>query len=181
MGFCEHFELIARYNRRMNQQLYQAAATLPAEILEKNLGAYFHSVLGTLNHLLVADLIWLTRFATHQDRYESLVKVARYPQVPALDAILFDDFTELRDIRQQLDGLIVYWLDNEIEEADFFQSLTYTNTKGIHSTRQFGELLSHMFNHQTHHRGQLTTLFSQLGIDVGITDFLIDIPDLTSR
>lgn len=179
MTFCEHFELLARYNRRMNQQCYRAAEPLPPHILEKNLGAFFHSIIGTLNHLLVGDLLWLSRFAAHRDRYESLLAVTRYPRPTSLDAILFDELPELRHVREELDGLIVYWLSNETEEEDFSQTLTYSNSKGICSTRNFGELLAHVFNHQTHHRGQLTTLYSQLDIDVGITDFLIDIPDQT--
>lgn len=179
MGFCEHFELMAQYNRRMNQQLLQAAASLPANILDKDLGAFFHSILGTFNHLLVGDLIWLARFATHRDHYESLLKVTRYPKPEVLDQVLFDELPELRSVREELDGLITYWVSNELQEDDIYATLTYRNSKGIQSTRQFGELLSHFFNHQTHHRGQLSTLFSQLGIPVGVTDFLIDIPDQT--
>lgn len=179
MGFCEHFELMAQYNRRMNQQLLQAASGLPATVLEKDLGAFFHSILGTFNHLLVADLMWLGRFAQHREHYESLLKVARYPKPEMLDQIMYDELAELRAVREELDGLISYWVGNELQETDCQHTLTYRNSKGIQSTRQFGELLSHFFNHQTHHRGQLSTLFSQLGIDIGITDFLIDIPDQT--
>lgn len=180
MGFCEHFELMARYNQRMNQQVYRACTPLAAAILEQDLGAYFHSLLGTLNHLLVGDLIWLGRFSRHSPRYESLQAVSRYPQPAALDAVLFDDVSELQSIREELDSLLMFWLTNEVREQDFTRLFTYANRKGIQSTREFGELVSHMFNHQTHHRGQLTTLLSQLGIDVGITDFLIDIPDRTT-
>ena len=181
MDFCEHCQLMASYNLRMNRQLYDAASSLPKHVLDKNLGAFFRSIIGTFNHLVVADIIWLTRFAEHRQRYESLQKVSRYPQPAALNDILYDDFLELRKIREELDGLLIYWLTNEVEEPDFSQTLSYSNTKGIRSTRNFGELLSHFFNHQTHHRGQLTTLFAQLDIDVGITDFLIDIPDQTPR
>ncbi|MAC46924.1 MAG: hypothetical protein CMI12_08730 [Oceanospirillum sp.] len=55
--------------------------------------------------------------------------------------------------------------------------MSYSNTQGIVSQRNFAELVSHLFNHQTHHRGQVSTLLSQNGIDIGITDFLMEIPD----
>lgn len=179
MGLSDHFRLMARYNQRMNQQALAACRQLPAARLSEDLGAFFHSILGTLNHLLVADLIWLARFSTHQERYDCLQRIGRYPQPQSLDAILFDSLPAFADVRQELDALIIFWLDNEVEAADYRRLLCYANTRGIKSTRNFGELVSHMFNHQTHHRGQLTTLLSQQGVDIGITDFLVDIPDRT--
>lgn len=180
MTFLEHFQLMARYNQRMNRQVYAATANVPAPILERDLGAFFKSILGTLNHLLVTDLIWLDRISRHQRRYESLQKVSRYPKPDALNATLYSDHTELKMVREELDSLIVFWLAEEVKEADFARTFTYTNTRGISSTRNFGELVSHMFNHQTHHRGQLSTLLNQLGIEIGVTDFLVDIPDQTN-
>lgn len=179
MGFSEHFHLMARYNQRMNRQVFGASATLPEPTLSRDLGAYFHSIIGTLNHLLIVDLLWLQRFSHHRDSYDSLKRISRYPEPGALDGILFEDLEELRAVREELDALIIFWVDNEIESADLSKLFSYANRKGITTTRRFGELVGHFFNHQTHHRGQLSTLLMQQGADVGITDFLIDIPDKT--
>jgi uncharacterized damage-inducible protein DinB len=73
--------------------------------------------------------------------------------------------------------LISNGLNNETEEIDFNESLTYSNSKGIMNERDSGELLSHLFNHQTHHRGQLSTLLNQMKHNVGIMFFLLEIPD----
>ena len=63
---------------------------------------------------------------------------------------------------------------------DFSRNLDYSNTKGVKSTRNFGELVSHLFNHQTHHRGQVSTLLNQMGHDIGTTDYLFDIPEMSA-
>ena len=73
--------------------------------------------------------------------------------------------------------MIQEWLSIEVVEDDFDRDLTYTNSKGVVSSRNFSELVSHLFNHQTHHRGQVSALLYQKGADIGVTDFLMDIPD----
>ena len=177
MGFNEHFKHMARYNRRMNQQVYQWARQLPPEQLSQDQGAFFGSILGVLNHILVGDLIWLTRFVQHHKRYQSLQELQHLPKPNALNHQMYSDLITLEEVRQQVDGVIVRWLDTETEDSDFYQDLSYSNTKGIISQRNFAELVAHLFNHQTHHRGQVSTLLSQNGVDIGVTDFLIDIPD----
>lgn len=72
MDFKGHFQLMAQYNQRMNHQVYQAATQLSAEQLNQDQGAFFGSISGVLNHILVGDLIWLSRFAQHQVSYQSL-------------------------------------------------------------------------------------------------------------
>lgn len=172
-----HFQLLATYNQRMNEQVYAGGARLSGAELERDAGAFFGSVLGTLNHIMVADLIWLRRFAHLTDRYRSLQLLDAMPRPAALDQILYPKFAELREQRSQLDRLIQRWINDEVREKDLDADLTYANTKGVVSTRNFGELLAHFFNHQTHHRGQAGTLLHQYGQDIGVTDFLLDIPD----
>ncbi len=181
MNIQHHFQLMAQYNLRMNTQVYDAASQLSSSELALNAGAFFKSILGTLNHIMVGDLFWLNRFAllhgTDSKQFSSLLNgLTVFPKPTALNQILFDDFSELHKTRTGLDLLIQEWLSNDACEQDFKQNLTYHNSKGEAATRDFGELVSHFFNHQTHHRGQVTTLLSQKGIDVGGTDFLMDIP-----
>jgi uncharacterized damage-inducible protein DinB len=79
-------------------------------------------------------------------------------------------------LRQNLDTLIINW-GQEITVIDLNYHLTYTDTKGKKYTKNYGQLIQHFFNHQTHHRGQVSTLLNQQGIDLGITDLLKIIPD----
>ena len=167
---------MANYNQRMNKQIYQVSDKLGKEKLEKDMGAFFGSILGSLNHILVGDLLWLSRFGGHSSDYVTLLKLNEYPKPQKLNDVLYSEFPELYKTRKEVDHLIQYWLKDETKEMHFEQNLTYSNSKGITSSRNFGELVSHFFNHQTHHRGQVSTLLYQFGYDVGVTDFLIDIP-----
>lgn len=180
MEHSAHFLLMARYNQRMNQQVYAAAGRLTPQELVQERGAFFGSILGTLNHLLVGDLIWLRRFAAHSERYEALNALGVLPIPNRLDDLLYHHLDDLEPVRCTVDMVILSWLDHEVEEGDFSRSLEYRNVQGVSFERDFGELLSHLFNHQTHHRGQVSTLLSQCGQDVGVTDFLMDILEVES-
>ncbi|WP_428035399.1 DinB family protein [Amphritea sp.] len=177
MDIREHFILMADYNIRMNGQIYSACSGLSTEKLSADRGAFFGSLLGALNHLVVGDLLWLARFSAHSQRYHSLSKLSALPTPTSLDEILYADLASLVSVRTTLDRLIRQWLSEEVSADDFNRPLVYANSKGVVSERDFGELVCHFFNHQIHHRGQITTLLSQENIDVGVTDFLIDIPD----
>lgn len=171
-----HIILMASYNEWMNSRLYSAAASLSADELSQNKGAFFGSLLGTLNHLVVADRIWLRRFAAHPAGHIALNPLRELPEPKSLDEILYHDFGELTAHRVMLDALIKAWAASLTEE-DLNHSLRYTNTKGVVFVRNFSSLILHFFNHQTHHRGQATTLLSQMGRDMGVTDLLMLIPN----
>ncbi|RJE77579.1 diguanylate cyclase [Pseudoalteromonas sp. MSK9-3] len=177
MNVKNHFILMSYHNTRMNKQIYSVAQNLSKEALNENRGAFFKSIIGTLNHILTGDLVWLTRFSQFSERYTTLHRLSNFPYPKRLDDILYSDFHSLQATRKEVDSLIELWLKNDTEEGDFDNQLQYTNSQGVISRRDFGELISHLFNHQTHHRGQLTTLFSQMQYDVGPTDFLLEIPD----
>ncbi len=170
-------KLFAHYNQEMNQKTYGAAERLTRAEIEADRGAFFGSILGTLNHILVGDLIWLHRFAQHPGRHHAL-NFARDTEPPyRLDQIIYKDFADLREHRKLVDGHIVAWCA-QLKEADLDHPLTYTNMRGEQCSRETGLLLSHFFNHQTHHRGQVSTLFSQYSVDVGVTDLLELIPEV---
>jgi uncharacterized damage-inducible protein DinB len=167
----DHVGLMASYNEWMNWKLYEVSGALSAEALTLDRHAFFGSLLGTLNHIVVADTIWLKRFALHPANYRELDPIRHLPHPPSLDQILFADFGELSRHRKMLDAVISSWA-NGVTDADLNQVLQYANTKGVVFARRFFSLVMHFFNHQTHHRGQATTMLSQAGIDVGITDLL---------
>lgn len=180
MSQMSHLQLLATYNQWMNNKVYETAGRLDADELKRDRGAFFGSILGTLNHLVVADTIWLKRFATHPACQETLRAITALPSPTRLDQVLYDDFETLATHRRWLDEQILGWI-GALEEDDLDVVLHYHSTKGIPGSRRFGGLLVHFFNHQTHHRGQVSTLLSQAGLDIGVTDLLMLIPDEANR
>ena len=168
--------LMAAYNEWMNGKLYAAAAKLSAADLTLGRGAFFGSIIGTLNHLVVADIIWLKRFAAHPSHPVALDPLRALPHPVALNQILFTDLAELEQRRKLIDAAIKAWAA-DLTDDDLEHVLHYANTKGVKSQKRFSNLVLHFFNHQTHHRGQATTLLFQAGQDVGATDLLALIPN----
>jgi uncharacterized damage-inducible protein DinB len=171
-----HFALLAEYNEWMNNKVYAAACELEPAALLLDRGAFFGSIVGTLNHIVAGDTIWLRRFATHPARFAALQPLLALPVPASLAAIHSTDLGELLTHRQMLDRVIRQWVAG-LTDADLEHVLHYANTKGVVADKRFGSLLLHFFNHQTHHRGQASTLLSQAGVDVGVTDLLMLIPN----
>lgn len=177
MSEKQNFELLARYNQWMNARIMEAGASLDAKVLAEDCGAYFKSMLGTMNHILVADILWLKRFAEHAANFRSLDYVRKLDNPAMLSDILFSHWQELTNARDKMDKTIIEFTE-EIDTDELDSALVYHNMKGERSRRKLSWLLLHLFNHQAHHRGQLTTLLLQHGIDVGVTDLPAILPDL---
>ncbi|MET0981056.1 MAG: DinB family protein [Telluria sp.] len=171
----EDIVLLASYNAAMNTRLYAAAATLPKDVLSADRGAFFGSVLGTLNHIVAGDTIWLRRFMAHPSGLPSLEAMASIAAPASLAHIYSNDLDALLEHRVRLDAIIEA-LAAELSTSDLAQPLSYRNSRG-EFRKNFGALLLHLFNHQTHHRGQASTLLSQSGVDMGVTDLLEWIPE----
>ena len=153
--FCQ---LMAEYNAWMNGKVYEACATLPAEVLFEDRGAFFKSIYLTLNHIAYSDLAFLSRFTGVPS------------EVPPLDQDLFGGFEALRAERTSLDGRLLDWAATLTGEWLTLSQTYVSKVDGRSRTVPRWALVAHLFNHQTHHRGQVTTLLSQLGMDVGSTD-----------
>jgi uncharacterized damage-inducible protein DinB len=150
--------LMARYNQWMNRKLYAACAQLSEVQYREDRGAFFGSVHGTLNHLLFGDTAWMRRFKGRP--LDGLhPRMEFHPELDALRAMreLFD-----KEILDWTEGLTPQWLAADFTCASMTSNISYTRPAWV--------MVTHMFNHQTHHRGQLTTLLSQLGVDPGVTD-----------
>jgi len=167
----EHIALMANYNQWMNRKLYDAASTLSDAELLMDRQAFFGSILGTLNHVALGDTVWLKRFARHPAGYTALTPLEAIAAPVDLRQLAFADIRELATHRAWLDQLIIDWA-HTVRERDLDQRLHYSNMRGVTADKPFFSLLVHFFNHQTHHRGQATTLLSQAGLDVGTTDLL---------
>lgn len=152
------FELLADYNLWMNEKMYSTCSSLSNAELMEDRGTFFKSVYHTLNHIVYGDLAFMSRFTGE-------------PEIaPDLGVELFSTFSQLKTARFELDTRIVDWVKT-LEEKWLSEVQTYTSkVDGKSRSIPRWVLLIHMFNHQTHHRGQVTTLLSQLGLDVGSTD-----------
>ena len=149
---------MARYNEWMNRRLYDACAPLGEAELRRDRGAFFRSIHATLDHIVYADLAFLSRFTGDP------------PEVPPLGVELHADFASLRATRERLDARLLAWCST-LEDEWLAGDLRYTSkVDGVHRTRPRWLLMTHLFNHQAHHRGQVTTLLSQCGVDMGSTD-----------
>jgi len=160
---------MAEYNRWMNERLYEAAERLSEEQVFADRGAFFGSLFDTLNHLCVADTIWMHRFAQHPDFVWLAQQIAEFPVPTSLTQRVASSLAALRQYRTKMDSLIVAFAARVTSEQ-LSSTLRYKNTRGEAHAKSFGGVAQHFFNHQTHHRGQATTLFSQMGVDVGVTD-----------
>lgn len=171
MNRIEHIALMANYNQWMNRKVYDAASTLTGAELVLDRQAFFSSILGTLNHLMLGDTVWLKRFAEHPAGFPALLPLSAIATSVDLKQLAFASLGELSARRAWLDQLIVDWAQS-LHESHLDQRLRYHNMRGVAAEKPFFGLLVHFFNHQTHHRGQVTTLLSQVGVDVGVTDLL---------
>jgi uncharacterized damage-inducible protein DinB len=171
-----HFLLLAEYNQGLNKNILSACKRLPDFLFEKDLGAFFKSIQLTLNHILTWDITWLKRFADNSSNILSLEPVRLLP-LPTTDGqILHKNLSELKPVRDLLDELILGFV-KETNGAQYDELVRYANDEGTEFVRPLGSLMQHMFNHQTHHRGQITTMLFQLGIDPGVTDLLALVPE----
>ena len=141
------YRTFAGYNRWANLRLYEFASYLSPDQYKADRGAFFHSVHGTLNHLLVADRIWMRRFTGTGDA------------PPRLDTILFNEFATLSAAREAEDERIGDFIEH-LDEGALAGEVHYVNSSGNTFAQRLDSLLDHFFNHQTHHRGQAHALLT---------------------
>jgi uncharacterized damage-inducible protein DinB len=165
---------LARYNRWMNDRLYALSAALSDETRKRDCGAFFKSIHGTLNHLLLADRVWLARFmgVPAPDGFMG-------PGIRSLDQELYADFTDLRRERALTDEQLSTWVSSLTPEQ-LAAPLVFMR-RGQRMESPLWWSVAHLFNHQTHHRGQITTLLMQQGCDPGVTDLLAMLREEAAR
>ncbi|ASM72253.1 MULTISPECIES: DinB family protein [Roseobacteraceae] len=155
---------MARYNAWQNSQLTDIVTHMDHEALELDRGAFFGSILGTLNHLLWGDRIWLNRFGADVDA----------PELPlAQSAALTPTVAAWGAERFQVDGRLTIWADG-LHNLDLAGGLTwFSGSVKTKVTRPFAECVVHMFNHQTHHRGQVHAMLTAAGQSAPVSDLFI--------
>ena len=157
LDLLSHFRMLGRYNRLANERLYGACARLGNSERTKDHGAFFGSIHGTLNHILVGDRIWMTRFEGGEAPSTNL------------DAILYEDFEALREARIAEDARIEAYTAS-LKADSLARTVRYLNNEGREFQDPSAVLLAHFFNHQTHHRGQVTAMLSQTEVDYPVLD-----------
>ncbi len=157
----DHFDMFARYNAWANARLYHAVSALGDFEYRTDRGAFFRSIHGTLNHLLVTDRIWLQRFTGEGEAPDRL------------DAILFESFDDLRHAREHEDRRITAYVAS-LDEAALEGVITYrrVSTPEV-KTQALAPGLAHWFNHQTHHRAQVHTMLTGIAGKAPELDLLI--------
>ncbi|GAC1336011.1 MAG: DinB family protein [Bradyrhizobium sp.] len=161
MSSAAHYRMFGHYNAWANGRLYEAAARLAPEQYRADRGAFFKSVHGTLNHLLVTDRIWMRRFTGEGDAPNRL------------DAILFETFDQLRAARVAEDRRIVGFVDG-LDDGRIAGTFKYRRVSSPQEIeQQLASALAHWFNHQTHHRGQVHALLTGLLGEAPEIDLLI--------
>jgi uncharacterized damage-inducible protein DinB len=154
-------EMMAAYNTWANERLFGAAAQIPDAEYRRDRGAFFGSLHGTLNHLLLGDLIWMHRFTGEGEEPAELA------------AILHDDLPTLRAARRREDARIESYIGN-LSPAALAGTLHYRTTRNPTEIEQeLTPLLLHFFNHQTHHRGQAHGLLTAISGEAPSFDLLM--------
>ena len=146
MDYPNCFRLLARYNTVANQRLYEACAALDDVEYRKSRAGSLGSIHALLNHILLGDRIWMSRFEGGGST------------TPPLHSILHDEFAALREARIAEDNRIErFFAENEPLD----RPLPYVNSKGVHYVDPLPVAAIHLFNHQTHHRGQVHVMLAQ--------------------
>ena len=163
---ADYFRTLAAYTAWANRRLYDACATLPEAEYRKDRKAFFGSLHGTLNHILVGDRIWLGRITGEPIAIKSL------------DQILFDDFGALRAAREAEDARMASVVA-PFSDADLGRLLRYKTLSAPQAemSTPLHLVLGHMFNHATHHRGQAHGLLSQAGVAPPSLDLIFYLRD----
>ncbi len=160
MNAIIQLQKFCRYNSWVNEKIYAVCATIPDDQRKRDLGAFFHSIHATLNHLLLTDRVWLGRLTG-----------VEFP-VSSLGDELYADFAELARERAITDGELTRVFAG-YTDADLRGDLTYTSVStGNRRSYPLHHVLLHLCNHQTHHRGQITAMIQRLGFDYGDIDML---------
>ncbi len=176
MNLASNFSMLSLYNMRMNAQLLSCCKGLSEQQLAQDTHSFFPSIIDYWNHIMFGDLIMLSRLAANEIGDLSATDLSPFPKPLSVKDTYFDHFSGIEATRPTLDALIVKWCST-LSDTDCQKTLTYRTTKGQKISNRASDVIQHMFNHQTHHRGQLTCLLSLHGVDYGCTDLPMIVPE----
>lgn len=162
---------MARYNAWMNRKLISKAQEMGLDRIEQDQKAFFGSIAMTFQHIMVGDLVWLSRYAAAPLFQRLTVPLSNFPTPKSLNEKIYSTWKGFAEARTRLDDILVAFADGLTSE-ELALELEFHTMKGDVYRTPMWQLLTHLFNHQTHHRGQITTLMMQQGFDPGVTDLV---------
>ncbi|WP_373959521.1 DinB family protein [Vibrio gigantis] len=176
MDLSSNFRMLALYNQRMNKQLLNVCSMLTYEQLHQNTNSFFPTIMAHWNHILFGDLIMLQRLVANELVSVEPTVLDQLPVSKLVSDTFASNLDELYELRELVDSIYIE-ITNQFSAGSCNQVVRYTTTEGQVINRTIGEFFQHIFNHQTHHRGQLSCLLSQLGLDYGCTDLPMIVPE----
>lgn len=176
MDLSSSYRMLALYNQRMNAQLLEVCEKLSIEQLNQETHSFFPTVMAHWNHILFGDLIMLQRLVANEIYHLSDNQRNELPTAKRIHDTFVTTLDELKILRTTVDQIYVDMTKTFTDDM-CQQQVTYITTEGNEMKRNVGEFCQHIFNHQTHHRGQLTAILAQLGMDFGCTDLPMIVPE----
>ncbi|MFD2178181.1 DinB family protein [Veronia pacifica] len=167
----EQFVLMSEYNKWMNESLFSNISKMGEPAIYEDRGTFWGSAFHTASHIFTCDLMWLHRFTAVKSSFYLAESLYGFPNPATNNTHCFETLTELSSNRAALDSVIINWV-NSIADREFVNEVVYKNSSGNEFRESFCSVLLHFFNHQTNHRGQITTLLSQCGDNSYCTDLL---------
>jgi len=160
----ELFQLMAEYNKQTNQEVLGILEGLPQEQLSKDLGSYYRSILGIMNHILVTDATWIRRFANNLPELNAVT-----PRLPTFELktwkdIVWNSLSLFNPVRTSVDEVIGQAF-RLVSEDKYGLKIKYQDYRGQEQHKIAWYAFLHFFNHQTHHRGQVAVLLDQLSVE----------------
>ncbi len=161
--------LMANYNTWVNAQIFQVCRKISDDLYRKDLGAFFGSIHNTLNHILLVDLLYLGRLKGEVNDH-----------IHSLNQVLYDELDSLTNARVEIDGKLTEYVQ-ELSQNDLNRSVRYTRMSGEVCEDNLEDILLTLFNHQTHHRGQVHAMLTQSGIgnsempNIDLVDYLASV------
>ena len=158
--------MMSKYNTWVNAHIFNLCSSISDSEYRLDRGVFFGSIHNTLNHILLVDRLWVTRLMGGEDK-----------SIHSLDQILYEDFEELQNAQIEGDQLLEKFADN-LDDSGLAERINYQRMDGRHASQTVQEILSTLFNHQTHHRGQIHAMLTQAGFknsdlpDIDIVDYL---------
>ena len=161
-----HLPMMARFNRWVNGRIYETVSALDDDAYREDRSAFFGSIHNTLNHLLVVDRLWSGRIRGVETGITSLAQV------------LYDDFEALREARVQEDERLIELVDG-LSDVQLQRPVQYTRMLGTGTEEaRAGHILITLFNHQTHHRGQVHAMLTQAGLTPPDLDVILYLDEI---
>jgi uncharacterized damage-inducible protein DinB len=159
----QQFHFLAEYNRKTNLDLLAILEREDPQIPHRQTGAYYKSILGTLSHVLLADIVWIGRIVSDDEHLRAAAGVLPEVGPPMVVDNTWRDLSAFRLARQEVDNSFAKTV-HALSQERLGQIIHYKNLKGDAQAKPLWVILLHLFNHQTHHRGQVAALLDQAGV-----------------